>query len=83
MFHQHGIQISHETIPEWCIELGPLFAEHLRDREPRLGSRWHLDEVCMGVDGVRHRLWRAADEHGFVLESSFNDIGTLKRQTPS
>jgi len=27
-----------------------------------------LDKVCTSVDGVRHWLWRAVDEHGFVLE---------------
>ncbi|WP_425556375.1 DDE-type integrase/transposase/recombinase [Deinococcus rubellus] len=28
----------------------------------------HLDKVCTTVDGVRHSLWRAVDEHGFVLD---------------
>ena len=60
--------LLHETLREWCIKFGPLFVEDLRHREPRRGSRWHLDEVCTSVDGVRHWLWRAADEHGFVLE---------------
>ena len=68
LLHQRGIQVSHETLREWCIKFGPLFAEDLRHREPRRGSRWHLDEVCTSVDGVRHWLWRAVDEHGFVLE---------------
>jgi len=53
---------------EWCIKFGFLFAEGLRHREPRRGSRWHLDEVCTTVDGVRHWLWRAVDEYGFVLD---------------
>ena len=68
LLHQRGIQVSHETLREWCIKFGPLFAEGLRHRDPRRGSRWHLDEVCTSVDGVRHWLWRAVDEHGFVLE---------------
>ncbi|CAM3779934.1 IS6 family transposase [Deinococcus frigens] len=68
LLHQHGIQVSHETLREWCIKFGPLFAEHLRHREPRRGSRWHLDEVCTSVDGVRRWLWRAVDEHGYVLD---------------
>jgi len=65
---QRGIVVSHETLREWCIEFAPLFAEDLRHREPRRGSRWHLDEVCTSVDGVRHWVWRAVDEHGFVLD---------------
>ncbi len=81
LLHQRGIQVSHETLREWCIKFGLLFAEDLRHREPRRGSRWHLDEVCTSVDGVRHwfvlvrtaRLgtlvrWRAVDEYGFVLD---------------
>jgi IS1 family transposase len=60
--------LLHETIREWCIKFGSLFAEELRHREPRRGSRWSLDEVCTTVDGVRHWLWRAVDEHGFVLD---------------
>ena len=68
LLHQRGIEVSHETLREWCIKFSALFAEGLRHREPRRGSRWHLDEVCTSVDGVRHWLWRAVDEHGFVLE---------------
>ncbi|CAM4032834.1 IS6 family transposase [Deinococcus marmoris] len=68
LLHQRGIQVSHETLREWCMKFGSLFAEALRHREPRRGSRWYLDEVCTTVDGVRHWLWRAVDEHGFVLD---------------
>ncbi|WP_407542449.1 IS6 family transposase (plasmid) [Deinococcus radiomollis] len=68
LLHQRGIQVSHETLREWCIKFGPLFTDELRHREPRRDSRWHLDEVCTTVDGVRHWLWRAVDEYGFVLD---------------
>ncbi len=68
LLHQRGIEVSHETLREWCIKFATLFTEELRHREPRRGSRWHLDEVCKSVDGVRHWLWRAVDEHGFVLD---------------
>ena len=68
LLHQRGIEVSHETLREWYIPFGPLFAEELWQREPRRGSRWLLDEVCITVDGVRHWLGRAVDEHGFVLD---------------
>ncbi|WP_415791694.1 IS6 family transposase [Deinococcus saxicola] len=68
LLHQRGIQVSHETLREWCVKFGSFFAEHLRHREPRRGSRWYLDEMCTTVDGVRHWLWRAVDEHGYVLD---------------
>ncbi len=68
LLHQRGIEVSHETLRAWSIKFGPLFAENLRHREPRPCSRWHLDEVCTSVDGVRHLLWRAVDGYGFVLD---------------
>ena len=48
LLHQRGIQVSHETLRKWCIKFGPLFAEELRHREPRRGSRWHLDVDTVG-----------------------------------
>ncbi len=30
---------------------------------------WHLDEVFVKINGVRHYLWRAVDHEGEVLES--------------
>ena len=68
LLHQRGVQVSHETLREWCIKFSALFAEELRHREPRRGSRWYLDKVCTSVDGVRHWFWRAVDEYGFVLD---------------
>ncbi|GGI66840.1 putative transposase [Deinococcus humi] len=30
---ERGIQVSHETLREWCIKFAPLLAEALRHRE--------------------------------------------------
>jgi len=68
LLHQRGIVVSHKTLREWCIKFGPLLAEDLRHRELRRGSQWHLDEMCTSVNGVRHWVWRAVDEYGFVLD---------------
>ncbi len=68
LLYRRGIQVSHETLREWCLKFGPLFAEELRHRESRRGARWHMDEVCTSADGVRPWLWRSVDEHGFVLD---------------
>jgi len=65
---ERGIQVSRESIRSWCIHFGQEFAQGLRHREPRRGSRWHLDEMCIDIGGVKHWLWRAVDEHGAVLD---------------
>ncbi|MFC3859482.1 IS6 family transposase [Deinococcus antarcticus] len=68
LLFQRGIQVSHETIRDWCDKFSPNLSKELRKREPRRGSRWHLDEVCVKIKGVKHWLWRAVDEHGAVLD---------------
>ncbi|UBV45478.1 IS6 family transposase (plasmid) [Deinococcus taeanensis] len=65
---ERGIAVTRESIRTWCITFSDLFAQGLRHREPRRGSRWHLDEMCVDVGGVQHWLWRAVDEHGAVLD---------------
>ncbi|UBV45561.1 IS6 family transposase (plasmid) [Deinococcus taeanensis] len=65
---ERGIAVTRESIRTWCIKFSDPFAQGLRHREPRRGSRWHLDEMCVDVGGVKHWLWRAVDEHGAVLD---------------
>ncbi len=68
MLYQRGIVVSHETLRQWNIKFTPLLAEELRHPEPRRGSRWFLDEVCVEISGRKHWLWRAVDESGAVLD---------------
>ena len=68
LLHERGIHVSHETLRQWNIKFAPLLTEELRHREPRRGSRWHLDEVHVVVGGIKHWLWRAVDEQGAVLD---------------
>ncbi len=65
---ERGITVTRESIRTWCIKFSDLFAQGLRHREPRRGSRWHLDDMHVEVGGVTHWLWRAVDEHGVVLD---------------
>ncbi|MBZ9752868.1 IS6 family transposase [Deinococcus sp. HMF7604] len=65
---ERGIAVTRESIRTWCIKFSDLFAQGLRHREPRWGSRWHLDEMHIDVGGVTHWLWRAVDEHGVILD---------------
>ncbi|SMB86042.1 IS6 family transposase [Deinococcus hopiensis] len=68
LLHELGIRVSHETLRQGNIKFAPLLTEELRHWEPRRGSQWHLDEMCVQVGGVKHWLWRAVDEHGNVLD---------------
>ena len=73
LLQERGIQVSHETLRQWNIKFAPLLTEELRHREPRRGSQWFLDEVCIEIRGKKFWLWRAVDDSGAVLDLLLQD----------
>ncbi len=71
--YHRGVQVSHETLRQWNTKFAPLLTEKLRHREPRRGSRWFLDEVCIEIGGKKLWLWRAVDDSGAVLDLLLQD----------
>jgi putative transposase len=65
---ERGVVVTHASIRVWCKKFGAAFAKRLRRGRPRPGDTWHLDEVFIRLNGVRHYLWRAVDQHGVVLD---------------
>ena len=63
-----GIVVSYESIRDWGLRFGRLFANALKRRRPRPGDKWHLDEVFIRIRGKLHYLWRAVDQDGHVLD---------------
>jgi putative transposase len=62
---QRGIVLTYETIRQGCLKFGQMYANEL-PRRLRCGDKWHLDEVFLTINGKRHSLWRAVDQHGTV-----------------
>jgi putative transposase len=65
---ERGLDLSYETIRRWVLKFGPAVARHLRQWRPRLGDRWHLDEMVVRIAGRRMYLWRSVDEEGEILD---------------
>ena len=65
---ERGIILTYEAVRYWCRKFGQAYANQLRRRRPRPGDKWHLDEVFLTINGQRHYLWRAVDQHGHVLD---------------
>src|SRR5437588_5522635 len=63
-----GIIVSHETVRQWARKFGQQFANQIRRRLPRVGDKWHLDEVVLKIGGVEHWLWRAVDQTRVLLD---------------
>ena len=70
---ERGVTVSYESVRRWCLKFGGDFARGLRRRRPRPGDTWHLDEVFIRINGERHYLWRAVDQHGVVLDILVQD----------
>jgi putative transposase len=68
MLAARGILVSHETVQQWALKFGQSFANQIRRRLPVSGDKWHLDEVVISIAGEKHCFWRAADQHGAVLD---------------
>ncbi|WP_406729086.1 IS6 family transposase [Streptomyces sp. GD-15H] len=62
-----GVLVSYESARRWCTTFGQARADGPR-RRPDPGGKWHLDEVFLEINGERHYLGRAVDQHGNVLD---------------
>ena len=69
---ERGIDICHETVRYWWTRVGPVFAAEIRKRRVHHRSyslwRWHLEEVCVRINGTTHYRWRAVDHDGEGVE---------------
>ncbi|CDZ76344.1 Transposase IS66 family protein [Legionella massiliensis] len=63
-----GIEVSYETVRQWCIKFGSQFKDVIKKREPKPSDKWHLDEQQLRINGEVYYLWRAVDEEGFELD---------------
>jgi putative transposase len=68
MLAYRGIEVSYETIRQWCLKFGQAYANGLKRRRPQPGDKWHLDEVYLKIKGKTCYLWRAVDQNGVVLD---------------
>jgi putative transposase len=68
MLLERGIAVSYETVRRWALKFGPAYARRLRRKTPSRRDIWHLDEVVVTISGQKHWLWRAVDQHGYVLD---------------
>ena len=68
---ERGIDLSYETIRRWVLKFGPAIARGLRQRRPRPGDRWHLDEMVVRIAGRRMYLCEGIGERWEVLNNAY------------
>ena len=67
MLAARGIAVSYETVRRWASKFGQACARRMRAMELAKSDKWHLDEMVVKINGRKHWLWRAVDQHGAVL----------------
>src|SRR3954447_22707156 len=65
---ERGVVVSRESIRAWSLRFGRAFADAPDNRRTPPGVEYHPDEVFVRIVGKLHRLWRAIDRHGTVLD---------------
>jgi putative transposase len=68
LLSERGIIVSREAVRLWVNLFGSQFAACIRRDRPRPHDKWHMDEVVIPINGVKHWLWRAVDGNGDVLD---------------
>lgn len=63
-----SVIISREAVRLWVNRFGRHFADCIRRDRPRPNDKWHIDEVVIMIRGKNHKLWRAIDANGDVLD---------------
>ncbi|MGK0411368.1 MAG: putative transposase [Shewanella psychromarinicola] len=47
-----GINVSYETVRNWCLKFGNQYCSQFRKGRGQLGDTWYLDEVFVKINGV-------------------------------
>lgn len=71
-----GVELSYESIRNWCLKFAWKFADNLKSRQPARADKQHFDQMVTKMNGEKYVLWRAVDSDGYEL-----DILIQKRKT--
>ena len=70
LFLARGFVFSHETVRDWATRFAPLLADRLRaKRRGQGGTKWHVDETSIKVNGTWCCRYRAIDREGNLVEA--------------
>ena len=82
MLAARGVEVTYETVRCWAAKFGQNYARRIRLLGLAKGDKWHLDEMVVKINGRKHWLWRAVDQHSAVLDvlvQSRRDTRAVKR----
>ena len=67
MLAYRGINVSYETIRQWCLKFSKPATKRLR-KHHQYSDQWFIDEVFIKINGKAHYLWRAVDQDNQTID---------------
>ncbi len=65
---ERDVIVSRKTVRLWVNRFGVYSVVCIRQVRPQPIDKWHLDEVVISINGIKHWLWRAIDANGDTLD---------------
>jgi hypothetical protein len=56
MMLYRGIEVTYETIREWCQKYGQQYANQVRRKRSYVTDKWHLDEMVVTIKKQQYYL---------------------------
>jgi hypothetical protein len=76
MMLYRGIEVTYETIREWCQKFRQQYANQLRRKRPYVTDKWHLDEMVVTIKNNNIICGEPWIQKELYWMSCYNDIGT-------
>jgi putative transposase len=74
-----GITISHETVRQWEAKFAPVLEKDLRvQRKGKTSKSWYTDETLIPVKKELHYYYRAIDNRGRLVATTFSKVRDLE-----
>jgi putative transposase len=66
---ERGVEVTYETIRQWCRIFGPIYARLIRQkRGVKFKDKWDIDAMRVKIKGEIFWLWRLVDSEGDEIE---------------
>jgi putative transposase len=68
---ERGVNVDHATLNRWVIDYSPLLAAEAKKRKRAVATSCRMDETYVKVKGQWVYLYRAVNNNGFPIKSSW------------
>jgi transposase-like protein len=75
-----GVETSHMSVYRWITKYTTLVQSYVKTLNPKVGKRWHFDEMVVSSKGAKAYLWNALDGRTKFLLASLLMMGRSEEE---